>query len=86
MIWKLIRPMMTKQFAEKVFLPTSDELNKWLEPDAIPSELGGSLNLDETLHAFIKYRYAVEGIKYEDNKSNIESKEEDKSTSKKEKK
>jgi len=63
-IWRLIRPMMTKQFAEKVFLPHGSEIFDFFDPENVPKVLGGTLDLEDMLHTFIKYRYEVENIPY----------------------
>jgi len=73
MIWRLIRPMMSKQFADKVFLPVGDEIYKYLDQDNVPDEMGGSLDMNEALNSFIKYRYAVEGLEYTDTAIHISS-------------
>jgi hypothetical protein len=61
-VWRLIRPMMTKDFAEKVQMPSTSELETWISKENIPTQLGGSLDLEKASNAFIKYRYKVEGL------------------------
>jgi len=61
-IWSLIRPMMSAQFAEKVFLPKGKELFDYIDPENVPKDLGGTLDLNESLKAFIKYRSTLENI------------------------
>jgi len=63
-IWRIMRTMMSKQFAEKVFLPKGNELFNFVDAENVPKEFGGTLDLDEALQSFIKYRYKVEGIEY----------------------
>ena len=60
-VWRLIRPMMTKEFAKKVEMPTSAELQNFVAKEDTPKELGGNLDLQAASEAFIKYRYKVEG-------------------------
>jgi len=65
-IWRLIRPMMSADFAAKVFLPKREELHNFIDgAQNIPKELGGTLDLPECLNAFIKYRQYVEQLKHE---------------------
>jgi hypothetical protein len=57
--------MMTKQFAEKIFMPKTEELPQYIiGKENIPKELGGSLDLEAAADAFIKYRYKAEGIQH----------------------
>jgi CRAL/TRIO domain len=66
MIWKIIRPMMSAEFAEKiVFLKNGDALKEFPSAEHVPSTMtGGKLNLDKQLHDFIKSRYVIESLDY----------------------
>jgi hypothetical protein len=65
MIWKIIRGMMSKEFAEKIVMPPTSQASQFF-PDLshVPKELGGTLDLNDALTKFIKYRYQVEGLDY----------------------
>eukprot|EP00475_Leptophrys_vorax_P031474 TRINITY_DN47684_c0_g1_i1.p1 TRINITY_DN47684_c0_g1~~TRINITY_DN47684_c0_g1_i1.p1 ORF type:complete len:317 (-),score=89.83 TRINITY_DN47684_c0_g1_i1:92-1042(-) len=72
-VWKLIRPMMSADFAEKIQMPNGvEELQELVAGDSyeqriacLPRDLGGELDLEETLTSYIKYRYMVEKQDYE---------------------
>jgi len=64
MVWRLIRPMMTKQFADKVFLPTGKEIFNFFDAEHVPKEVGGNLEVDDVLETFIKHRHSVEGLTF----------------------
>ncbi|KAI9008632.1 CRAL-TRIO domain-containing protein [Hyaloraphidium curvatum] len=60
-VWKLIRPMMSEDFASRVSFVAKGEVAS-LYPDAkhLPKALGGELNEIEANRSFIKYRESVE--------------------------
>jgi hypothetical protein len=72
-VWKLIRPMMTADFAEKIQMPNGvEELQALIAGDSyeqrvasLPRDLGGELDLDDTLESYIKYRYMAEKQDYD---------------------
>lgn len=62
-IWRLIRPMMSAEFAAKVKLPKLSEVGEHFQSlDEFPEAMGGKVNLAEQSKQFILYRYRVEGL------------------------
>ena len=56
-IWKVIRPMMSAEFAQKVVFLTRDSIREQFpDPNHLPKVMGGKLDLDEQLQAFITLR------------------------------
>mmetsp|Transcript_19267 Transcript_19267/g.32175 ORF Transcript_19267/g.32175 Transcript_19267/m.32175 type:complete len:293 (+) Transcript_19267:185-1063(+) len=61
-IWKVIRPMMTKDFAAKVKLPKKKDICKFVDdPKTLPSEFGGQVDVEESIKSFMTLRYQLEG-------------------------
>jgi hypothetical protein len=84
MVWRLIRPMMSSQFAgtysiswskfsEKVSMPQGKEIFEHFDADQVPKELGGELDIDAALSVFIRHRYEVEGVSFTEEAPSIAS-------------
>lgn len=65
-IWRIIKSIVTKDFADKVHMPTFEQMLPFLHPensiDDLPDEFGGKLEMDQVVDDFIDYRRRVEGI------------------------
>ena len=64
-IWAAIRKMISSEFAAKVSLASSKDISTLFPSlDHVPSELGGTLDLNAASDAFIRHRYKVENLDY----------------------
>ncbi|KAI9022673.1 CRAL-TRIO domain-containing protein [Hyaloraphidium curvatum] len=64
-IWKIIRPMMSKEFADKVaFVPSSGAASLYPSMEHVPKCMGGQLDEIKANADFVRYRYKVEGLDY----------------------
>ncbi|KAI8907321.1 CRAL-TRIO domain-containing protein [Gorgonomyces haynaldii] len=63
MVWMIIRPMMTEDFASKWALIKSDQVSTIMPLDNAPPELGGTKTVD--METVIKDLYEKEGLFYE---------------------
>jgi hypothetical protein len=72
--YKLMKPFITQDLQEKFKIPANtDELADLMAGDthearlaSLPSEIGGALDIEETVQSFIKYRYMVEKLDYDE--------------------
>jgi len=63
MVWRLIKPMMSKDFASKVSMPKKKDLKEHLHPDdqdLVPGDLGGNLTLEHAVETFVQVRKDIE--------------------------
>lgn len=64
-IWRIIKSMISKEFAEKVHMPDYEGMKAFLHDDCsladLPDEFGGELDVDEAIEDFIEYRRLAEG-------------------------
>jgi CRAL/TRIO domain len=63
-IWRIIKSIVTKDFAEKVHMPSFNDVEDYLHEscsiDSLPDEYGGKLDTQKAVDDFIAYRKYVE--------------------------
>ncbi|GBG26727.1 Alpha-tocopherol transfer protein-like [Hondaea fermentalgiana] len=66
-IWKIIRGMMSTEFANKVKMPKKRDVGDFVQdPKMLPQEFGGPIVVSDSLQAFMAHRAKVEGVSLDD--------------------
>lgn len=60
MVWRIIRPMMSKKFAEKVHIVSDDAIYEHVSKDHLPEEMGGGSDFGQLVDEFIAYATKLE--------------------------
>ena len=63
LVWKVIKPMMSKELAGKFTFVTDDTIESLVDKTWLPEELGGSHPQMDVV-GFVKDQFAREGIAY----------------------